>query len=115
MSHCQYCHRGVAYGNAVSHAKNRLKRLFKPNLQKLKVLKGGISTRVTLCTRCIKRLRHDGKIGSFMLVKAAPTTSVKLPESMKKPLVEKEKIVRQVKEDKAKETVKIEDIVGKKN
>ena len=114
MSHCQYCHRGVAYGNAVSHAKNRLKRLFKPNLQKLKVLRKGISIRVTLCTRCIKRLKLDGKIGSFIQVKAAPAAPVKLPESLKKPIVEKEKVVRQVKEEKAKETVKIEDIVGKK-
>lgn len=117
---CENCHKGKEHGHMVSHAKNRLARLFLPNLQKLKVLKDGITIRVKFCTSCIKRLRKDGKIGSYAVVRigAAKVADVAIKSVMKS--VEKvtkakaEKEVK-VKVDKARETIDISAIVGKKN
>jgi large subunit ribosomal protein L28 len=41
-------------GNNVSHAKNRTKRLFRPNLQTIRALINGASRRIRVCTRCIR-------------------------------------------------------------
>ncbi|OGG27104.1 50S ribosomal protein L28 [Candidatus Gottesmanbacteria bacterium RIFCSPLOWO2_01_FULL_39_12b] len=104
---CEHCHKGVGYGHAVSHAKNRTRRLFKPNLQKIKGLKSGVYQRVKLCTSCIKRLKKDGRLGVFSLKKVEVKVKLKLPES-KVPEAPK-------KVDRAAETLKIEEIVGKKS
>ena len=42
------------YGNLVSHAKNRTKRTFKPNLHKKTVVFNGKKMNAKLCTKCIK-------------------------------------------------------------
>ena len=57
-SRCYVCKKGVAFGNNVSHANNRTRRVFKPNLQVMRVLHEGKTVRVRVCTRCI----HAGKI-----------------------------------------------------
>ena len=111
---CEYCHKGVGYGHAVSHAKNRVRRVFKPNLQKLKVTRAGISLQVRWCTSCIKRLKKDGRIGPFTLKKfAAVAVSFELPKVVTK--VEKAAKAEKVVKEKAKETLQIESIVGKKS
>jgi len=119
---CEYCQKGVARGHAVSHAKNRTRRLFKPNLQKLKVIRDGVLQRAKLCTACIKRLKRDGRIGTFFLRKVstiqkpemkAPT---KLSEIKEKKAVAKKEVKKAEKEkaqEKAKEALKIEEIVGR--
>ncbi|MBV6522960.1 MAG: 50S ribosomal protein L28 [Gemmatimonadaceae bacterium] len=55
---CFVCGKGVAYGNAVSHANNKVRRTWKPNLQVARVLVDGKPTRVKVCTRCL----HAGKV-----------------------------------------------------
>src|SRR3989344_3334836 len=65
---CQNCGKGIGYGHAVSHAKNRTKRLFKPNIQKLKVMRDGRQIRVKLCTRCIQRLKKDTILGPMRVI-----------------------------------------------
>lgn len=119
-SHCQHCDKGKQYGHMVSHAKNRLRRIFLPNLQKLKVLKNGLAVSVVLCSGCIKRLKKDGRIGYFSQWKysqvkvMAPSASVK--EEVKEEIIKEEKTrEKKVKEEKKKEALKIEDIVGKKS
>lgn len=109
---CQNCGKGKDYGHNVSHAKNRTRRLFLPNLQKLKVFKSGVSIRVLFCTSCIKRLRKDGRIGNYFLLKAKPETKVELP---KLPSMKVEKSDRKIEKEKAKEALDIASIVGKKN
>lgn len=118
---CDNCDKGKEYGHMVSHAKNRLRRIFKPNLQKLKVLRSGIVVRVKFCTSCIKRLNKDGRIGAFSVIKlqtAEVTQSVPIKSVMKslekESKVKKEKEV-EVKAEKARETIDISAIVGKKN
>ncbi len=117
---CENCHKGKEHGHMVSHAKNRLARLFLPNLQKLKVLRNGITIRVKFCTSCIKRLRKDGRIGSFALAKVGTVKTadiaiksvLKSVEKVTKAKIEKEV---KVKVEKVRETFDIASIVGKKS
>lgn len=51
---CHVCGKGPATGNNVSHANNRTKRRFLPNLQKVRILEDGEVKRVKVCTSCIK-------------------------------------------------------------
>jgi len=54
---CDYCGKGIMYGNKVSHAKNRSKRTFKPNLHTKKMKVGTRTVRAKLCSNCIKLMR----------------------------------------------------------
>ncbi|MFN2501254.1 MAG: 50S ribosomal protein L28 [Pyrinomonadaceae bacterium] len=56
---CDVCGKGPQFGNNVSHANNKTRRRFNPNLQPVRVqLPGGGNGRQKVCTRCIK----SGKI-----------------------------------------------------
>jgi len=54
---CQKCGKGLQYGNFVSHAKNRVKRLFKPNLKRVTILVEGKKKRLILCTSCVRTVK----------------------------------------------------------
>jgi len=54
---CQNCGKGIMYGHNVSHSKRRTRRIFKPNLHKVKILVGGISKRMKLCAKCLRLLK----------------------------------------------------------
>jgi large subunit ribosomal protein L28 len=51
---CFVCDKGVAYGNNVSHANNKTRRTWRPNLQVARILLDGKVTKVKVCTRCLK-------------------------------------------------------------
>ena len=51
---CTICAKGPTTGNNVSHANNRTKRRWYPNLQTVRVMVGAAPRRVKVCTRCIK-------------------------------------------------------------
>ncbi|HLF86919.1 MAG TPA: 50S ribosomal protein L28 [Nitrospiria bacterium] len=51
---CEVCGKGHRVGNNVSHANNRTKRLFQPNLQPISVSENGSLRRMRVCTRCIR-------------------------------------------------------------
>ena len=52
---CYICDKGVAFGNNVSHANNRTRRRFDPNLQSIRVQRPqGGTVRMKVCTSCIK-------------------------------------------------------------
>ena len=52
---CFHCDKGVTFGNNVSHANNRTKRRFNPNLQEIRVQRPqGGNVRMKVCTTCIK-------------------------------------------------------------
>jgi large subunit ribosomal protein L28 len=38
----------------VSHANNKTKRVFSPNLQRVKALVKGATKRIRVCTRCLR-------------------------------------------------------------
>jgi large subunit ribosomal protein L28 len=50
---CYACGKGVAFGNNVSHANNKTRRTWKPNLQIVRVLVNGKVEKVKVCTRCL--------------------------------------------------------------
>jgi large subunit ribosomal protein L28 len=43
----------VAFGNNVSHANNKTRRVWKPNLQVMRTLVDGKVVKVKVCTRCM--------------------------------------------------------------
>jgi large subunit ribosomal protein L28 len=51
---CEICGKGTAFGNTVSHAKNRSRRTWYPNLLEVKTKVDGSIKTVKLCTRCLK-------------------------------------------------------------
>ena len=54
---CHNCGKGIMVGHNVSHAKNRTRKVFKPNLHPAKMRVDGRSLRVRLCTKCLRELR----------------------------------------------------------
>ncbi|HKJ67566.1 MAG TPA: 50S ribosomal protein L28 [bacterium] len=54
---CEVCGKGPQVGNNVSHANNRTRRRWVPNLQKIRVEVNGTRKRMKVCTTCIKRGR----------------------------------------------------------
>ena len=55
---CEICGKGPATGNNVSHAHNKSRRRWLPNLQRVRAMVDGRVQRVRACTRCIR----DGKV-----------------------------------------------------
>ncbi len=51
---CYSCGKGPAVGNNVSHANNRTRRRWLPNLQRVRVVEDGVVKRVRVCSRCIR-------------------------------------------------------------
>ena len=51
---CEVCGKGPQFGNRVSHANNRTRRRFDPNLQAIRALISGRVKRIRVCTRCLK-------------------------------------------------------------
>ncbi len=52
---CYVCGKKPSVGNNVSHANNKTKRRFKPNLQRVRAaLPSGDVRRITVCTRCLR-------------------------------------------------------------
>jgi large subunit ribosomal protein L28 len=67
--HCEITGKGVLSGNNVSHANNRTRRRFLPNLQESSMLSDilGVSVTMRLCTRAIRTVEHNGGIDAFLL------------------------------------------------
>lgn len=51
---CDICGKGPMVGNNVSHAHNRTKTRWLPNLQSIRADIDGKPTRVKVCTKCLK-------------------------------------------------------------
>ncbi len=74
---CQISGKGVLSGNNVSHANNKSRRRYLPNLQESSMLSDvlGHSIRMRLSTRGIRTVEHNGGIDAFLL----STPNRKLP------------------------------------
>ena len=66
---CEITGKGVLSGNNVSHANNKTRRRFLPNLQVTSVLSDilGHVVRMRLSTRAIRTVEHNGGIDAFLL------------------------------------------------
>ena len=52
---CSICGKGRQVGFSISHAHNKSKKVWKPNVQKVRsVSSSGMIKRITVCTRCIR-------------------------------------------------------------
>jgi large subunit ribosomal protein L28 len=51
---CELCGKGPQSGHNVSHANNKTKRVFNPNLQRVRALVDGSHKCIRVCTRCIR-------------------------------------------------------------
>ena len=51
---CQVTGKRPIVGNNVSHANNKTKRRFEPNLQTVRAVVNGATKRMRVCTRCIR-------------------------------------------------------------
>ena len=51
---CEICGKSPSFGNNVSHANNKTRRMWYPNLQKIKAISNGTVKSVKVCTRCIR-------------------------------------------------------------
>jgi len=54
MRHCAICGKRPSVGNNVSHANNKSKRRWNPNLKEVRTTVGGGVRRILACTRCIR-------------------------------------------------------------
>jgi large subunit ribosomal protein L28 len=66
---CEITGKGVLSGNNVSHANNKTRRRFLPNLQVTSLLSDilGHEVRLRLSTRGIRTVEHNGGIDAFLL------------------------------------------------
>ncbi|MDA2975507.1 MAG: 50S ribosomal protein L28 [Actinomycetota bacterium] len=51
---CEICGKAPRFGNNVSHAENKSRRRFNPNIQKVRVSAGSNTKSIFACTSCIK-------------------------------------------------------------
>ncbi len=51
---CDICGKKPLVGNNVSHAHNKTKRVWQPNLQSVNAVVNGQKRKVKACTRCIR-------------------------------------------------------------
>lgn len=51
---CAVCGKKPSTGNNVSHANNKTKKTWYPNLQQVKALNNGTVRTMKVCTRCIR-------------------------------------------------------------
>jgi large subunit ribosomal protein L28 len=51
---CDICGKKPMSGNNISHAHNRTRRRWMPNLQEVRAVVKGRATRMTVCTTCLK-------------------------------------------------------------
>ena len=78
---CQITGKGVLTGNNVSHANNKTRRRFLPNLQTASLLSDVLGTpvRLRLSTRAIRTVEAKGGIDAFL----AGTPDRRLPPDIK--------------------------------
>jgi len=66
---CSITGKGVLTGNNVSHANNKTRRRFLPNLQETSVLSDALGqmVRLKVSTRGLKTIEHNGGLDAFLL------------------------------------------------
>lgn len=74
MKVCFHCKKGNLYGRSHTHHRGvaggrwkkrapKTRRVFEPNLQRVRVVVEGKEEGVVLCAKCLKRIRFDMKKG----------------------------------------------------
>jgi len=58
---CEVCGKGPMAGNNVSHAMNKTKRRWLPNLQSIRISERGTNRTAKVCTACLRAKRVTRK------------------------------------------------------
>jgi large subunit ribosomal protein L28 len=79
---CAVTGKGVRTGNNVSHANNRTRRRFLPNMQEVTLISDalGRSVRLRVSVHGLRSIEHNGGLDSFLLKARADRLS---PEALK--------------------------------
>jgi large subunit ribosomal protein L28 len=67
--HCLITGKGPQSGNNVSHANNKTRRVFRPNLQYRRLLSDALNEMVSLrlTVHAIRTIEHNGGLDAFLL------------------------------------------------
>ena len=70
---CAVSGKNVMVGNNVSHANNKTKRTFRPNLQSVTLMSDtlGSKVRLRLTTHALRTIEHNGGLDSYLLSSGA--------------------------------------------
>lgn len=60
--YCEVCKKGVMSGNQISHSHRKSRRIWAPNVQRVRVVEGGTPMRKYVCTRCLR----SGKVERYV-------------------------------------------------
>ncbi|MEE2998634.1 MAG: 50S ribosomal protein L28 [Pseudomonadota bacterium] len=90
---CDVTGKGVQTGNNVSHAHNKTRRRYLPNVQKMTLFSDAIGkVTIKITTDALRSIEHKGGIDSYLLntsnLKLAPE-AVKLKKRIKKAIAKK--------------------------
>lgn len=79
---CDITGKGVLVGNNVSHANNKTKRRYLPNLQVVSLISDalGQSVRLRLTAHALRTIEHNGGLDQFLIT----TRAAKLPPEAQK-------------------------------
>ncbi len=79
---CDISGTGVMSGNNVSHANNRTRRRFLPNLQVVSLLSESLGKifKLKICSKTLRSIEHNGGLDSYLV----STSNTKLTEEAKK-------------------------------
>jgi len=79
---CAITGKGVQTGNNVSHANNRTRRRFLPNLQETSLISEGLggAVRLRLSVNGLRTVEHNGGLDAFLL----STSDVKLTDDARR-------------------------------
>ncbi len=94
---CAITGKGVLTGNNVSHANNKTRRRFLPNLQDASLLSDalGYSVRLRVSVNGLKTIEHNGGIDAFLLSTTASKLSAearRLKKSIQRALASKQSV-----------------------
>eukprot|EP01012_Entosiphon_sulcatum_P024742 TRINITY_DN29986_c0_g1_i2.p4 TRINITY_DN29986_c0_g1~~TRINITY_DN29986_c0_g1_i2.p4 ORF type:complete len:100 (-),score=27.67 TRINITY_DN29986_c0_g1_i2:236-535(-) len=66
---CSVTGKGTQFGNNVSHANNKTRRRFQPNLQETSLLSDALGSlvRLRLSVHAIRSIEHKGGLDAFLL------------------------------------------------
>lgn len=66
---CSVTGKGTQFGNNVSHANNKTRRRFQPNLQETSLLSDALGqmVRLRISTNAIRSIEHKGGLDAFLL------------------------------------------------
>ena len=79
---CEISGTGVLSGNNVSHANNKTRRRFLPNLQVVSLLSEKLNRifKLKVCSKTLRSIEHNGGLDSYL----ESTSNTKLTEETKK-------------------------------